>query len=50
MMEYIHGITHSKAMKEFSSIATGSTYGFESNTIPSWEEALDLWKKNYKEY
>ena len=50
MMEYIHGITHSKAMKEFSSIATGSTYGFENNEIPSWEEALDLWKTNYKEY
>ena len=50
MMGYINGITHSKAMKEFSSIATGSTYGFESNEIPSWEDALDLWKTNYKEY
>jgi hypothetical protein len=50
MMEYIHGPIHTKAMKEFNSIATGSTYGFESNKIPSWQEALELWKTNYKEY
>ena len=29
-------------MKAFHQIATGPTYGYESDTIPSWEEAYAL--------
>jgi hypothetical protein len=50
MMKYLMCKPHAKAMKNFRSIATGSTYGYESDQIPSWNEALELWQKNYKEY
>ena len=49
MMKYLTGKAHSKAMKNFSLIGTGSTYGYESDQIPSWEEAIKNWKKNFKE-
>ena len=50
MLEYIHNKVHAKAIVNFRTIATGSTFGFESEKIPSWDEAINLWKKNYKEY
>jgi hypothetical protein len=49
MMKYLTGKAHSKAMKNFSLIGTGSTYGYEGNQIPSWEEAIITWKENFKE-
>ena len=50
MVKYLNGAEHSKAMRNFRAIATGSTYGYESEHIPNWDEALDLWNKNFKEY
>ena len=47
-----HGYQHtltvwkSKAMKNFSKIGSGKVYGYESNSIPSWEKALAKWDKN----
>ena len=35
---------------DFKAIATGSTYAYKSNHISTWDEALDLWNKNFKEY
>jgi hypothetical protein len=49
MMKYLTGKAHSKAMKNFSLIGTGSTYGYEGDQIPSWEEAVKTWKENFKE-
>ena len=46
MLNYIRSGVHLKAMKSFSKIATGKTFGFESNSIPNWEEAFDLLTKN----
>lgn len=42
--------THKKAMRAFPSIATGKTYGYWADHIPDWEEAIDIWGKNGKEY
>ena len=50
MIQYLTSKVHAKAMKNFRSIATGSTYGYEGDQIPSWKEAIGLWQKNYKEY
>ena len=50
MTKYVMSKPHAKAMKNFRSIATGSTYGYEGDQIPSWKEAIGLWQKNYKEY
>jgi hypothetical protein len=41
---------HLKAMKSFHKIATGKTYGFESDTIPQWKEAFELLQKHGKQY
>jgi hypothetical protein len=49
MMKYLKSKAHSKAMKNFSLIGTGSTYGYEGDQIPSWEEAVKTWKENFKE-
>ena len=49
MMKYLIGKAHSKAMKNFSLIGTGSTYGYEGGQIPSWNKAIKIWKENFKE-
>jgi hypothetical protein len=33
---------HRKAMKISPKIATGSTIGYETDKMPSWDEALDM--------
>ena len=33
--------SHIKAMRSFKSIATGKIYSYETNLIPSWDEALE---------
>ena len=50
MREFMKSGVHLKAMKSFHKIATGKTYGFESDTIPSWTEAFDLLEKFGKQY
>jgi hypothetical protein len=40
MLAFMRTGPHLKAMKAFSKIATGRTYGYESDTIPTWEEAF----------
>jgi hypothetical protein len=37
-------------MKSFHTIATGRTFGFESDKIPSWEEAFEMLEKKGKKY
>jgi uncharacterized protein YkwD len=41
---------HLKAIKSFRKIAIGKTYGYESETIPSWKEAFELLERNGKGY
>ena len=48
MMKYLIGKAHSKAMKNFSLIGTGSTYGYKGDQIPSWNKAIKIWKENFK--
>ena len=33
-------------MKNFSNIGSGKVYGYEADTMPSWENALTEWDKN----
>ena len=42
MLNYLRSGAHLVAMKSFSKIATGRTYGFESESIPTWEDAIQL--------
>lgn len=50
MLVFMKNGVHLKAMKSFHSIATGRTYGYESDTIPSWEEAYELLESKGKNY
>lgn len=50
MLEFMKNGTHLKAMKSFHSIATGRTFGYESDTIPNWEEAFILLESKGKNY
>ena len=45
MIQYLRSKVHAKAMKNFRSIATGSTYGYEGDQhTKSWKEAIKLWQ------
>lgn len=50
MLGFMRNGVHLKAMKAFHSIAIGKTYGFESDKIPSWEEAYTLLETKGKNY
>jgi hypothetical protein len=50
MLVFMKKGVHLKAMKAFSSIATGKTYGYESETIPSWDDAYHLLETKGKNY
>ena len=50
MLEFMRSGAHLKAMKAFHSIATGRTYGYESETIPNWDEAYTLLQEKGKDY
>ena len=50
MLQFMRSGAHLKAMKAFHSIATGRTYGYESKTIPSWDEAFAILKEKGKNY
>jgi hypothetical protein len=42
MMQFLRSGAHLKAMKAFSSIATGKSYGYESEMVPDWENAFTM--------
>jgi hypothetical protein len=48
MLKYMRSGTHLTAMKSFHKIATGKTYGYESESIPSWPDAYQLLQENGK--
>lgn len=50
MLAFMRSGPHLKAMKAFHKIATGRTYGYESDTIPSWEEAYKLLEEKGRWY
>lgn len=42
MLVYLRAGAHLTAMKAFHKIATGRSYGYEAETLPTWEEAFKL--------
>jgi hypothetical protein len=50
MLAFMKNGVHLKAMKAFNAIATGRTYGYESDTIPSWEDAYSILETKGKNY
>ena len=49
MLEFMRSGAHLKAMKAFHKIATGRTYGFEAEQLPTWPEAMALLKEKGKD-
>ena len=50
MLAFMRSSVYLKEMKTFISIAAGKTFGYESDTIPSWEEAFSLLESKGKNY
>jgi hypothetical protein len=50
MLDFMRSGVHLKAMKAFHRIATGRTFGYESETIPTWNEAFELLQEKGKNY
>ncbi len=50
MKRFLYRGAHRKAIRAFTAIASGTTTGFASEHIPSWEEALTELKAHGREY
>ncbi len=44
MRAFLQSGAHGRAMRSFDDFAEGKTFGFEAVAIPSWDEALTLWR------
>ena len=50
MKNFVFSPIHRKAMRVFRKIATGSTIRYETDKMPSWDEALEIWRKTAVNY
>ncbi len=50
MLTYRSSSSHLRAMKRISKIGTGKVFGCETESIPSWKDALIEWVKNGREF
>jgi hypothetical protein len=50
MRAFLYSGAHKKAIKSFPKIATGKTFGFESDTIPDWSDVHQLWQDHGEGY
>jgi len=50
MRRFLHSGAHQSAIRAFRSIATGKTFGFETDRVPSWSEVQGLWRERGKDY
>ncbi len=44
MRRFMLSGAHAKAMRAFPTIATGSTFGYETTDIPDWSQVHALWQ------
>ena len=49
MLAYVRSPKHMKAMKAFPSIAIGRLLSYESDFIPTWDEALLKWEQEARD-
>lgn len=50
MQAFLYSGPHLGAIKAFSAIATGKTFGYETQNVPTWDEVHRLWKEHGREY
>ncbi|MGB2096681.1 MAG: hypothetical protein ACPHW5_02705 [Candidatus Puniceispirillales bacterium] len=46
MNDFVFSKTHVKAIKAYPKIAKGFTVTYESDAVPSWEDALAKWERD----
>jgi len=49
MLAYARSPKHMKAIRAFPSIAIGRLLGYESDIVPSWDEALLKWEREARD-
>ena len=50
MRKFVLSPIYMRAMKIFLKIATGSKIGYKTDKMPSWGEALSIWRKSAVNY
>ncbi|MFM9829322.1 MAG: hypothetical protein ACKVOB_11360 [Sphingomonas sp.] len=50
MRRFMISGAHAQAMRAFPAIATGKTFGFESDMVPAWDEIYALWIERGNDY
>ena len=50
MREFIYSGAHLKAIQKFPKFATGKTFGYTTNSLPSWNDVHSLWLDYSIEY
>ncbi len=48
MKRFLYQGAHGKAVRDFDNFATGTTYGYETDAAPGWDEALRLLEEHGK--
>ena len=50
MANFAYSGAHMKAIAVFPKIATGKTYGFETSTVPLWDDVHAIWLEHAADY
>ena len=50
MRAFLRTGAHLRAVKQFRTIATGKTFGFDGDALPSWDEVHRLWQEHGRNY
>ncbi|MEM8839329.1 MAG: hypothetical protein AAGE89_14640 [Pseudomonadota bacterium] len=50
MRKFLYCGAHRNAIKAFPSIGSGKTFGYDADTIPTWEEVHLLWLEKARGY
>lgn len=50
MRRFLYQGAHGKAIRAFGSIATGKTFGFETDQVPQWSDVHGLWLERGRTY
>jgi hypothetical protein len=50
MRAFLYSGAHKKAIQSFTRIATGKTFGFETDSVPDWDAVHKLWHEKGRDY
>lgn len=50
MLDFIHSGAHRRAIRAFRGMATGKTFGFETDNPPGWDQVHALWRDRGRVY